>query len=291
LQPNGSICALVTPFDEAGAIDLPALDRLVALHLRSRTSALVIGGSTGESGALESAELTALLQRARKTVGSMSIWGGIGASSTAKALELLQVAESGGAQTLLAVTPYYVRPTQSGLIKHYLALADAASVPLVLYNVPARTGCDLLPETVAELVAHPSIVGIKDAVTDQSRLQALLALQGPEFAILSGDDETAAEWMNNGAAGVVSVVANAIPAAYARLSALAVAGDEQSSTALNERLVPLYKALSLAPNPICIKWLVARLGLCRPDLRLPLTELETPHEAPLAAAFDRAQHD
>lgn len=291
MQPSGSICALVTPFDEVGAIDLPALDRLVALHLRSRTSALVIGGSTGESGALEPAELTALLRRARKTAGSMSIWAGIGAASTAKTLELLQVAESGGAQTLLAVTPYYVRPTQSGLIEHYLVLADAASVPLVLYNVPARTGCDLLPETVAELVAHPSIVGIKDAVTDESRLQALLALQGPEFAILSGDDETAVEWMNSGAAGVVSVAANAIPAGYARLSALAAAGDEQSSTALNERLVPLYQALSLAPNPICIKWLVARLGLCRPDLRLPLTELETHHEAPLAAAFDRAQHD
>jgi len=291
LQPSGSICALITPFDASGAVDLAALEQLVAFHRRNGTSALVIGGSTGESGSLDSTELSQLIACAREHAGPMSVWAGIGATSTAKTLQLLETATHSGAQALLAVTPYYVRPTQLGLIKHYLALAEAASVPLVLYNVPARTGCDLLPETVAELAAHRRIVGIKDAVADQTRLQALLALKSPKFAILSGDDETAVDWMNNGADGVVSVLANAIPDVYAKMSALAVSGDTQASKALDKRLMPLYEALALAPNPICIKWLVARLGLCRPDLRLPLTELETHHETPLAAAFNRAVHD
>ena len=291
MQPSGSICALITPFDAADGLDLPALEGLLALHRRSGTQAVVLGGSTGESGALEGAELEALLDHARQHAGSLSIWAGVGAASTAKCLSLQKRVEQAGAQAVLAVTPYYVRPTQSGLLRHYLALADAASVPVVLYNVPSRTGVDLLPETVAQLTEHPRIIGIKDAVCSRARLQALLALKHSEFAILSGDDETAIDWINGGADGVVSVAANVIPATFARMCALAAAGDSVGSSAMDQRIKPLYQALALAPNPIAIKWLAARMGLCRPDLRLPLTELETPHEAPLAAAFDRAVHE
>lgn len=295
MQPRGSICALITPFDATDAVDLARWDDLLALHREAGTSAVVVGGSTGESGALEGAELVALIRRAVEQRGDLAIWAGVGAVSTAKCLQLAEKAQQAGAQALLAVTPYYSRPTQSGLLRHYLALADAVSVPIVLYNVPPRTGCDLLPETVAELVGHPRIVGIKDAVADAGRLQALLAMRdsqsASQFAILSGDDETAADWINGGADGVVSVAANVVPQLFARMSALGLAGDHAGSSALNQRLQPLHRALTLAPNPIAIKWLAARMGLCGPALRLPLTELETRHESPLAAAFDRAIHD
>ncbi len=295
MQPRGSICALITPFDATDAVDLARWDDLLALHREAGTSAVVVGGSTGESGALESAELVALIERAVNQPRGPAIWAGVGAVSTGKCVRLAEQAQQAGAQALLAVTPYYSRPTQTGLLRHYLTLADAVSVPIVLYNVPPRTGCDLLPETVAELAQHPRIVGIKDAVADSGRLQALLALRDSQsttqFAILSGDDETAADWINGGADGVVSVAANVVPALFAQMSALALAGDHVGSSALDQRLQPLYRALSLAPNPIAIKWLAARMGLCGPALRLPLTELETRHESPLAAAFDRAIHD
>lgn len=288
MQLRGSICALITPFASDGGVDDVALEALLHWHARASTSGVVLGGSTGESGALESDELVAMLQRARSLqLGELQLWAGVGAPATHKALRLGRTLVDAGAQVLLAVTPYYCRPTQEGLYRHYRCLADEIDAPIVLYNVPGRTGVDLQPQTVARLCEHPRVLGIKEAVGRPDRLQALLALRSPDFAILSGDDGSCAEWMMAGAAGVVSVAANVVPESCARLASLA-GSDPAACSELDRRLRPLYAALESAPNPIPVKALLAHLGRCGPALRLPLTELESTHEAPLVSAYENA---
>ncbi|MCB1726237.1 MAG: 4-hydroxy-tetrahydrodipicolinate synthase [Gammaproteobacteria bacterium] len=287
MQLRGSICALVTPFSSAGDLDLEAFERLLDWHASAGTQAVVIGGSTGESGALETTEVVRLVRQARqKSRAQLQIWAGIGAPATHKALHLGEALIDAGAQVLLAVTPYYSRPPQEGLYRHYQQLADQLAAPLVLYNVPGRTGVDLLPETVARLIDHPNIIGIKEAVGRDDRLQAMLALRRPDFAILSGDDGTCAEWMVQGADGVVSVAANVVPELMAHLATLAQ-DDPQGCRALDLRLRALYVALESAPNPMPVKALLARLGHCGPTLRLPLIELEPSHEAHLLTVHEQ----
>lgn len=288
LHASGSICALVTPFLDDTEVDFTALDGLLDWHAQAGTAALVLGGSTGESGALEPAELVRMVHSARSRMdGRLPIWAGVGAAGSAKALRLGRELVQAGAETLLAVTPYYARPTQEGLYRHYCLLADELPTPIVLYNVPSRTGVDLLPATVERLCGHPRVVGIKEAVSSSARLQALLALRSPEFAILSGDDGTCAEWMMQGADGVVSVVANVVPAQLATLAALAHT-DRAGCSVLQQRLRELIDTLNVAPNPIPIKSLLSMLGRCGPVLRLPLTELEPRHAAPLRNAYEIA---
>jgi 4-hydroxy-tetrahydrodipicolinate synthase len=217
----------------------------------------------------------------------LPVWAGVGAASSAKALALGRELVAAGADALLAVTPYYARPTQEGLYRHFSLLADELSAPIVLYNVPSRTGVDLLPATVERLLDHPKVVGIKEAVSSAARLQSLLALRRADFAILSGDDGTCAEWMMQGADGVVSVVANVVPVQVAELAALAT-DDPAACTLLQHRLGGLIEALNVAPNPIPIKCLLSMLGRCGPVLRLPLTELEPRHAAPLRNAYETA---
>jgi 4-hydroxy-tetrahydrodipicolinate synthase len=288
---QGSLCALVTPFDADGAPDFDAFARLLDVHRGAGTHGVVVAGSTGESAALDEGEFRALLELAVERVGGhLPVVAGCGAAATHKARHLLRIAEAAGAHASLVVTPYYVRPTQEGLYRHYASLADASPLPLVLYNVPGRTGCDLLPDTVARLVGTGSIAGIKEARPEAERMQQLLALRGPGFAVLSGDDPTALRALLAGADGVISVAANVCPAAFRALVDLARAGRADDARALDARLAPLYRALALESNPIPAKWILHRLGLCGAGLRLPLVELSEAHraEADASAALARS---
>ncbi len=272
----GSICALATPFDDAGAPDFEAWKRLLDLHLAAGSDGVVVGGSTGESGALEEHELVALLEMAAERLrGRSSVIAGCGASSTARAARLMGVSAQAGADAALVVTPPYVRPTQEGLLAHYRALADAGDIPVILYNVPGRTGCDLLPATVANLAAHPRIVGIKEARSEPERMQALLELRAKEFVVLSGDDPTAMRALCAGADGVVSVAANVCPRAFSALCKAAANGDAQRAQEIDRDLADINAFLGCEPNPIPVKWLLHRMGLIGSALRLPLLPLSS----------------
>jgi 4-hydroxy-tetrahydrodipicolinate synthase len=279
LKFQGSICAIVTPLTPAGAIDLPAFRQLIDWHAAAGTHAVVVGGSTGESASIDAAELDALLETALARVGGrMGVIAGCGAAATHKSLAAIRRARAIGADAALVVTPYYVRPTQEGLYRHYATLADEGGLPVILYNVPSRTGCDMLPETVARLAPRAGIAGVKEAVAAPERMQALLPLRSDTFAVLSGDDPTAVRALRAGADGVISVAANVAPATFRRLTDLARQGAAEA-LALDEKLAPLYAFLGAEPNPIPVKWLLHRLGACAPTLRLPLVELSAAQHA------------
>lgn len=272
MRPTGSLCAIVTPFDHKGAVDLPAFGALVDWHRASGTEGLIVAGSTGESGALEEHEFEALLDVALVRAGPMTVIAGCGAPATHKAIRLGQAARRAGAAGLLAVTPYYSRPTQQGLLAHYSALVEAVDLPVILYNVPTRTGCDLLPATAGLLARDPRIVGIKEARQEPERMTALLALKTPGFAILSGDDPTACRAMQAGADGTISVAANIVPRAFRALCD-AACGNSANAVSLDSSLQPLFQFLGIEPNPIPIKWLLQRAGRISGSLRAPLLPL------------------
>jgi len=283
---QGSIPALVTPMREDASIDFDAWDRFLDFHLQEGTDGVVVGGTTGESPTLERGELEALVQRARRRLGGrIPVIAGSGTNSTAHSIALSKSAEAAGADGLLLVTPYYNRPTQEGLYRHFFAIADAVSVPVILYNVPGRTGCDLLPETIARLSAHPRIVGVKEATGDVSRAAVILRGSRHGFLLLSGDDPTAADLMAAGACGVISVTANVAPRTMHEMCAAARAGRHEQAAVINGRLMPLHRALFVESNPIPVKWAAARLGLIGPGLRLPLTPLSAPRHAEVLAAM------
>lgn len=273
LHPTGLITALATPFDEAGAMDLGAWRRLLEWQLAAGVEGLVVAGSTGEAAMLDDDEYDTLLRTAVETVaGRVPVLAGTGLSGTARTVAQTRRAAAAGADAALVVTPPYVRPTQHGLLAHYRAVAEQGGLPLVLYNVPGRTGTDLLPDTVAELAAHERIVGIKEAVVDAARISALLALRGAGFRVLGGDDGTAARSLLAGADGLVSVGSNVAPAAYRRLCDLARGGDAGQAGAWDARLAPLHAFCGVESNPIPVKALLQRLGH-GPGLRLPLLPL------------------
>jgi 4-hydroxy-tetrahydrodipicolinate synthase len=282
---KGSIPAIVTPMQADGAVDYPAWERLLDYHAAEGTDALVVGGTTGESPTLDEAELVQLVRRARDRVGGrMPIIAGSGSNCTRKTIARSKAMVAAGADGLLVVTPYYNKPTQEGLFRHFTAIADAVDAPIVLYNVPGRTACDMLPETVVRLSHHPRIVGIKEATGDLSRAEAILGHARPGFLLLSGDDPTAAELMKRGACGVISVTANVAPRAVHDLCAAALSGNHAAAAQMNEQLMPLHLAMFVEANPIPVKWAVARLGLIGPGIRLPLTPLsERLHDEVLAA--------
>jgi 4-hydroxy-tetrahydrodipicolinate synthase len=277
LRLSGSITALASPFTAAGEIDLDAWRRLLQAQLEGGTQALVVAGSTGEAAALYDLEYDALLRTAVEFVaGRVPVLAGTGLSNTAKTIEQTRRVAALGADAALVVTPPYVRPTQEGLLAHYRAVADDGELPLVLYNVPGRTGCDLLPETAAALAPHPRIVGIKEARGEAERMHALLGLKSEDFAVLSGDDPTACRAMLAGADGVVSVASNVLPRSFRRLCDLARGGDADAANALDARLRRGYDFLGVEPNPIPVKALLARNGIGH-GLRLPLTPLSPQH--------------
>lgn len=286
---SGTHVAIVTPFRDDGEVDFQAWERLLDWHLAGGTDGIVVGGTTGESPTLREAELTELARRARAQVGArMRVIVGCGTNSTADTVERVRYYSAQGLDGLLLVTPAYNRPSQEGLFRHYEAAAQAATVPVILYNVPSRTAVDLLPETVARLARLPRIVGIKEAVASMPRIRELAALCPPGFGLLSGDDATAREAIRNGATGVISVTGNVAPQLMSQMIGAALARNDALAAELDARLAGLHQALFLEANPIPVKWALERMGMTRGRLRLPLTSLAQRHHAAVEAALAQA---
>ncbi|MGA9334338.1 MAG: 4-hydroxy-tetrahydrodipicolinate synthase [Rudaea sp.] len=283
---SGSICALATPF-RGEALDLDAFAALVEYQIESGTQALVVAGSTGEAHALDQAEFDRLLEFAVARVDArVPVLAGTGTANTRKTILATRRAQSLGADAALVVTPYYVRPTQEGMLRHFNEVAEHGGLPVVLYNVPSRTGCDLRPETTAKLAEHEAIVGIKEAVGEPQRVAALVALKAPGFCVLSGDDPTCAAAMLAGAEGIVSVAANVAPAAMRAVCDAALAGESAAAMENDARLADLYRLLGTEPNPIPLKWCLHRLGIGTPALRLPLLPLSPRYHAQAQKVLD-----
>jgi 4-hydroxy-tetrahydrodipicolinate synthase len=283
LRLSGSIAALATPFANDGTLDLRAWAQMLEKQIAAGTSAVVVAGSTGEAAALSDDEYDALLVEAVRIVaGRIGVIAGTGLSNTGKTITQTRRAAELGAEAALVVTPPYVRPTQAGLVAHYRAVAAQGGLPVILYNVPGRTGVDMAPETVAELVGVQGIIGLKEARGDAERWAALAPLASPSFALLSGDDPSFVDAMRAGATGVISVASNVVPASMASIAAMAADGAWGAAAAQDAGLRPLYDFLGCAPNPIPLKALLKAQGLGS-DLRLPLLPLEPQHAATLAA--------
>ena len=283
---HGSIVALVTPMSADGAVDFTVLDELIEWHIESGTDGIVVLGTTGESPTITHEERTQIIRDTVDCVaGRIPVIAGTGSNSTQEAIEHTQEAMGLGVDACLVVTPYYNKPTQEGLYCHYKAIAEAVAVPLIVYNVPSRTSCDLLPETMARLSSIGNIVGLKEASPDPQRPHQLMALlKDKGIDILSGDDINALAYMKAGAKGVISVTANVAPALVHALCEAALAGDFAKAEAIDKQLYPLNTNLFVETNPIPTKWALATMGKIPAGIRLPLTEL-TPskHTVVLAA--------
>jgi 4-hydroxy-tetrahydrodipicolinate synthase len=271
---SGSLVALVTPMQPDGSIDYGAWTRLLDFHVANGTSGIVVGGTTGESPTLTDAELRELIVRAVQHLrGRCAVIGGAGTNSTATSVERAKWIAGLGVAGLLVVTPAYNKPTQEGLYRHFAAIAEASSLPILLYNVPGRTAVDLLPPTAARLSRLSRIVGIKEALGESQRIRQLVAECAQGFIVLSGDDLTAREAVVAGARGVISVTANVAPRAMADMIGAALSGDASGAARIDARLAPLHRNLFVEANPIPVKWALARMGLIGSGIRLPLTEL------------------
>lgn len=283
---DGSIVALVTPMRDDGALDFSSLRALISWHLASGTDAIVIGGTTGEGPVLADDELVDLVGFAVECVeGRVPVIAGCGTNSTDTSCRRARKVAAAGADACLAVTPYYNKPTQAGLVRHYQALGDAAAVPLILYNVPSRTACDLAPASVATLAAHENIVAIKEAAGGAGRVKEIL--ERCDLIVLSGDDFTCLAAMRAGAKGVVSVANNVAPRQMAAMCQLAAAGRYDEAAKIDAELRPLYDALFVESSPIPVKWAMNELGLIKSGIRLPLTPLSPAHHDTVREALAR----
>ena len=276
---QGSIVALVTPMDAEGTINWQTLEELIEWHINSGSAGLVIVGTTGESATLDVSEHVQVIENAVKIADArIHIIAGTGANSTKEAIYLTNSASSAGADAALLVTPYYNRPSQEGLYKHYSLIANEVDLPQILYNVPSRTGCDLLTETVMRLVPHENIVGLKDATGDLTRLEETLSklkvLEENNFMLYSGDDPTATQFMLNGGSGTISVTANVVPSLIAEICTQALSGENKKAIELNLEIEKLNQILFVESNPIPVKWMLNRIGRIPGGLRLPLVELD-----------------
>lgn len=270
----GSLVALVTPMQPDGSIDFDAWSRLLEFHVANGTSGIVVAGSTGESATITDPELRELLVRGRAVLARRALLiANAGTSSTASSVERARWISALDVDALLVATPAYVKPTQTGLYRHFEAIAANSRVPVLLYNVPGRTAVDLLPATAARLSLLPRISGIKEAVAGTERIRELVATCAAGFQVLSGDDLTARDAIGVGAVGVISVTGNVAPRAMADMIAAAIRGERAVATQIDQRLVALHRNLFVESNPIPVKWAIARMGLAGGTLRLPLTEL------------------
>jgi 4-hydroxy-tetrahydrodipicolinate synthase len=285
---SGSIVALVTPMQADGTVDNGALDRLVDFHVSNGTNAIVAVGTTGESPTLSVEEHIDVVKRVvARAAKRIPVIAGTGANSTREAIELTQLAKDVGADACLSVTPYYNKPTQEGLYQHFKAIAQAVAVPILLYNVPGRTACDLKPDTVQRLAEFPNIVGLKEAPSLE-RNRELLARVGGRLALFSGDDDLACESVLAGFQGVISVTANIAPRQVRAVIDAALAGKKDEARKLDQKLQPLHKAMFLESNPIPVKWAAARLGLIPDGLRLPLVPLSRQFHGQVLEAMQSA---
>ena len=285
---KGSIVAIVTPMKVNGDLDLDALDKLVDFHIKSGTKGIIAVGTTGESATLEVSEHISVIERiVNRTNNKIFIFAGTGANSTKEAIYLSKAAKSAGANASLSVTPYYNKPTQEGLFQHYTQIADQVDFPQVLYNVPGRTSCDLLPETIAKLAPHENILGIKEATGDLSRLEELKKLLRDEtFFLYSGDDATATDFILNGGHGNISVTANIVPELMSKLCDLALEKSPEAKI-IENKISNLNTMLFLESNPIPVKWVLNRMGLMDIGIRLPLTNLSKQHQQTLEEELKR----
>jgi 4-hydroxy-tetrahydrodipicolinate synthase len=272
---TGSIVAIVTPMHEDGSLDLAAYRALIDWHVASGTAAIVAVGTTGESPTVDVEEHATLIRVAvEHAAGRVPVIAGAGGNSTREAIELTRHAAKVGAAASLQVVPYYNKPGQEGMYRHFRAVAESVGLPVILYNVPGRTVADLSNDTVLRLAAVPGIVGLKDATGDIPRAIDLLARKPAEFALYSGNDDSAIALIALGGQGVISVTANVAPAEVARMCAAALAGDLKTARAVNDRLLPLHFRLFVEANPIPVKWALQRMGRMQGGIRLPLTPLE-----------------
>jgi 4-hydroxy-tetrahydrodipicolinate synthase len=285
----GSIVALVTPMHDDGSVDAEALRRLIDWHIAEGTACIGVVGTTGESPTVSIEENCEIIRIAvEHAAGRVPIMAGAGANSTREAIEMTRFAAKVGADCTLQVVPYYNRPTQEGIYRHFRAIAEAVDLPVVLYNVPGRTVTDMQHETVLRLAQVPGIVGIKEATGNIDRAAWLIKQAPAGFSIYSGDDPTAVALMLLGGHGNVSVTANVAPRAMAELCAAALAGDARRAREIHLRLLPLHKMLFVEANPIPVKWALAHMGRCGPALRLPLVGLSEVHQGGVDAALRHA---
>jgi 4-hydroxy-tetrahydrodipicolinate synthase len=289
---RGSLPAIVTPMLEDGALDLPALRRLLDWHIAEGSDGVVVVGTTGESPTVDQDEHCNLIRTAVEHVaGRIPVIAGTGANSTSEAIELAQCAKAAGAAAHLSVVPYYNKPTQEGLYRHFQAIAEAVDLPLILYNVPGRTVADMSNDTTLRLAQVPGVVGIKDATGNLERGTDLIKRAPAGFAVYSGDDPTGLALTLLGGQGVISVTANVAPRLMHEMIAAALAGEVAQARAINARLLGLHKQLFCEANPIPVKWACARMGLIKDALRLPLTELSADCHERVRAAMREAGID
>jgi 4-hydroxy-tetrahydrodipicolinate synthase len=280
---EGSLVALVTPLSEDGEVDYDALKHLIDWHINQGTDGIVSVGTTGESATLNIKEHVDVIEFTVKHANNkLPVIAGTGANSTDEAIELSEEARLKGADYALLVTPYYNKPNQKGLIAHYEKIADSSQIKQILYNVPMRTACDLLPESVEILSEHSNIVGIKEAIDDEQRIKELINISNScsdNFSIFSGDDPTFMNSLNIGAHGVISVAANVIPKSISKICQHIRENEKDSADALNLQNANLYRLLFVESNPIPVKWMLYKMGLIKEYIRLPLIELdETFHD-------------
>jgi 4-hydroxy-tetrahydrodipicolinate synthase len=287
---RGSYVALITPMTEQGQVDYVSLQHMVQYQLDNGTDGLIIMGTTGEAATIPFSEQLDVLRAVLSQVaGRCQVLAGNGSNSTAEAVEKTKVLTELAIDGFLTVTPYYNKPTQQGMVAHFKAVAAATDKPVLLYNVPGRTGVDLLPATVASLAAVTNIVGIKEATGSLERLAQLQAVCPTDFDLLSGDDASAAAFILQGGHGVISVTTNVAPLAMSRMIQAALAGDATSAQAIDATLQRLHRDLFIESNPIPTKWALRRMGLIASDMaRLPLTQLEPIHAVAIEQALQQA---
>ncbi len=286
---KGSMVALVTPMQQSGEVDFTSLSRLVDFHLENGTAALIVVGTTGEAATLQPGEQQRIIRHVVEHVaGRIPVIAGTGATATANAIALTKAAMEAGVDACLLMAPPYVKPTQEGLYQHYRAIAEAVAIPQILYNVPGRTVCDILPETVARLADLPNIVGIKEATGNIARSQEILALCRDKIDVYSGDDATAKACMLAGAKGVISVTANVAPKLMRAMCDAALAHNTAEADRIDALLQPLHHKLFVEANPIPVKWALAQMGLIPTGIRLPLTLLSEKYHADVREALKHA---
>jgi 4-hydroxy-tetrahydrodipicolinate synthase len=286
---SGSLVAIVTPMHEDGSLDLDAFRKLIDWHIKEGTQGIVVVGTTGESPTVTFDEHHLLIKTAvEHAKGRVAIIAGTGANSTQEAIDLSAYAKQVGADMSLSVVPYYNKPTQEGLYRHFRAIAEAVDIPQILYNVPGRTVADLQNETVLRLAQVPRIVGLKDATANLERASDLLRQLPPEFAVYSGDDATALALMLIGGRGVISVTANVAPRLMQEMCAAALRPDPARARQANDRLLGLHRALFVEANPIPVKWAACQMGLIKSGIRLPLTPLSAVYHERVQAAMRQA---
>jgi 4-hydroxy-tetrahydrodipicolinate synthase len=283
---SGSLVALVTPMNADGSLAIPALRDLVAWHIEQGTQGIIAAGTTGEAAALTFSEYQHVIREVLlETRARVPVIAGTGTNSTQKTIELTQAAKELGVDACLLLTPYCVKPTQTGLLLHYQTVAQSVAIPQILYNAPGRTACDLLPETVKQLVGYPNIVGIKECVSADNRYQQLITQAAKQMDIFSGDDITAFDLLKSGGQGVISVTANVAPSIMRNFCDVMLSGNWVMGQAIDQRLQPLHQALFLESNPIPVKWALHQMGLIPSGIRLPLTPLSVQYHVALKEAL------